>query len=90
MTMWLRIGGALLITLAVMACLEYFGISSLLSGRSADQVQHDAESRTRELFWFMIVALVMATSLLAAVRRWTGHLRRATAASPQLKRRDVL
>ena len=34
-------------------------------------------------------AVVMATSVLAAVRRWTGHLRRAVAPPPQLKRRDV-
>ena len=33
MIMWLRLGGALLVTLAVIACLEYFGVGSLLSGR---------------------------------------------------------
>jgi hypothetical protein len=86
MTMWLRIGGALLITVAVMACLEYFGVSSILGGRSADEVQHDAQSRAREFFWFMIFTVVMATSVLAAVRRCTADLRRAW---PPLRRRDV-
>ena len=89
MNMWLRIGGALLVTVAMVACLEYFGVSQLLGGRSADEVQHDAQSRARELFWFMIFAVVMATALLAAVRRWTRHLRRAVAPSPQLRRRHV-
>lgn len=89
MAMWLRIGGVLLVTMAVVACLEYFGVSSLLGGRSAEQVQSGAQGRTRELFWFMIFAVVMATSVLAAGRRWAGHLRRALAPAPSLKRRNV-
>jgi hypothetical protein len=77
MVMWLRLGGALLITIAVLACLEYFGVSSLLGGRSADEVQHDAEARAREFFWFMIFGVVMFMSVVAALRRWSGQLRHA-------------
>lgn len=89
MVMWLRIGGALLVTVTVVACLEYFGVSSLLGGRSAEDVQYGAQGRTRELFWFLIFAVVMATSVLAACRRWAGHFKRAVAVTPSLKRRDV-
>jgi hypothetical protein len=89
MIMWLRLGGALLVTVAVIACLEYFGVSSLLGGRSADDMQHDAQARAREIFWFAIFAVVMAMSVVAAVRRWSGQLRHALLVAPQLKRRDV-
>ena len=90
MVMWLRLGGALLVTVAVLGCLEYFGVSSLLGGRSADEVQHDAQSRARELFWFAIFGVVMVMSVVAAVRRWSGQLRHALIVAPQLKRRDVV
>jgi hypothetical protein len=89
MVMWLRLGAALLVTLAVMACLEYFGVGSFLSGRSADEVQHDAQSRARELFWFIIFGVVMFMSVVAALRRWTEQLRHALFVAPQLKRRQV-
>jgi hypothetical protein len=89
MVMWLRLGGALLVTVAVMACLEYFGVSSHLGGRSADEVQHEAQSRTRELFWFAIFGVVMFMSVVAALRRWAGQLRHAVSVSPQLRRRQV-
>lgn len=75
--MWLRLAGALLVTLAAIGALEYFGVSRILGGRSPDEVQEAAHGRTRELFWLVIFFVVMATSLLAAARRWTGHLRRA-------------
>jgi hypothetical protein len=88
MTMWLRLGGALLITILVMAALEYFGVSSLLGGRSAEDAQHDLDNRLSELFWLAMFTVVMVMSLVAAVRRWTGHLRRALA-MPLLKRRHV-
>jgi len=88
MAMWFRLAGALLITLLVLACLEYFGVSGVLSGRSADDMQHDAQIRLRELFWLAIFAVVMTMSVVAAVRRWTGQLRGAIA-TPQLRRRDV-
>jgi purine-cytosine permease-like protein len=87
MAMWLRLGGALLITVLVMACLEYFGVSAIFGGR-ADDVQHDAQSRMRELFWLAIFAVVMTMSVVAAMRRWAGQLRGALAA-PALRRRDV-
>jgi hypothetical protein len=77
MVMWLRLGGALLTTLVVMAVLDFFGAGSLFGGRSAEEVQHAAQERMRELFWLAIFALVMATSVLAAARRWAGHGRRA-------------
>ena len=74
--MWLRLAGALLVTLAAIGALEYFGVSRLLGGRSPDEAQA-AAGRSRELFWLMIFFVVMATSLLAAARRWAGQLRRA-------------
>jgi len=77
--MWLRLAGALLVTLAAIGALEYFGVSRLLGGRSPDEVQEAANGRTRELFWLMIFFVVMATSLLAAARRWAGQLKRALA-----------
>jgi hypothetical protein len=90
MIMWLRLGGALLITILVMAALEYFGVSSLLGGRSADEVhQPEAQARLRELFWFGIFAVVMTMSVVAALRRWSGQLRHALLVAPALKRRDV-
>jgi hypothetical protein len=76
MVMWLRLGGALLITIAVLAALEYFGVSSLLGGRSGE-VQHDAEARAREVFWFVIFGVVMFMSVVAALRRWSGQMRHA-------------
>ena len=90
MVRWLRLGAALLVTVTVMACLEYFGVSSLLGGRSGDEVQHDAQSRARELFWFAIFGVVMIMSVVAAARRWSGQLRHALVLTPQLKRRDVV
>jgi hypothetical protein len=89
MIMWLRLGGALLVTVAAMASLEYFGVSSILGGRSADEVQHDAQSRARELFWFVIFGVVMFMSVVAALRRWAGQLRHALFVAPQLKRRQA-
>jgi purine-cytosine permease-like protein len=88
MAMWVRLGGALLITLLVLACLEYFGVSAMLGGRAADDVQHDVESRLRELFWLAIFSVVMVMSVVAAVRRWTALLRGALVAPP-LGRRNV-
>jgi hypothetical protein len=70
MTMWLRLAGALLVTLAVLGCLDHWGVNSLVGGRSED-VAPAAHGRPREIFWFMIFAIVMATALLAAARRWT-------------------
>lgn len=82
--MWLRLAGALLVTLAAIGALEYFGVSRMLGGRAPDDAP-EAAGHTRELFWLLIFFVVMATSLLAAGRRWAGHLRRATAA-PQKRR----
>lgn len=89
MVMWLRIGGVLAITLAVVASLEYFGVSALLGGRGADDMHEAAHGRARELFWFAIFTVVMLTAVLAAMRRWTCHLRRAFAVAPALKRRSA-
>ena len=75
--MWLRLAGALMVTLAAIGALEYFGVSRLTGGRSPDEVQEAAHGRTRELFWLLIFFVVMATSLLAAARRWAGQLKRA-------------
>jgi hypothetical protein len=81
--MWLRLVGALLVTLAAIGALEYFGVSRLLGGRSPDEVQEAAHGRTREIFWLMIFFVVMATALLAAARRWAGQLRRAMGRKPR-------
>jgi len=75
--MWLRLAGALLVTLAAIGALEYFGVSRVLGGRTPDEVGEATRGRAGELFWLMIFFVVMATSLLAAARRWAGHLRRA-------------
>jgi len=81
MIMWLRLAGALVVTLGAIGALEYFGVSTLLGGRSAE-VQEAAHTRARELFWLMIFFVVMATSLLAAARRWAGHFRRVATPAP--------
>jgi hypothetical protein len=75
--MWLRLGGALLVTLAALGILERLGAGNSLVGRAPGEVQDAAHGRPREVFWFMIFAVVMATSLLAAARRGAEHLRRA-------------
>ena len=77
MIMWLRLVGALLVTLAAIGALEYFGVSRLLGGRAPDDAPSAAYGPSREVFWLLIFFVVMATSLLAAARRWAGHLRRA-------------
>jgi hypothetical protein len=79
MTMWFRVAGALALTWAALGCLDYFG--DLFAGRSGDDaVQHEAQQTwARDLFWFAIFAVVMATSLLAAARRGASHLKRALA-----------
>jgi hypothetical protein len=79
--MWLRLGAALLVTLAALGFLEYFGARNVMGGRAPDDVRNVTQGPTRELFWFAIFAIVMVTSLLAAIRRWTGQLKRAAAPS---------
>ena len=84
MVMWFRLAGALLVTLAAIGALEYFGVSRILGGRAPDEAPA-AQGRLGEFFWLMMFFVVMGTSLLAAARRWAGHLRRA--AAPQTRRR---
>jgi len=79
MAMWLRLGAALLVTLVAILALEFLGAGSSIADRTPGEVQEAARGRPREFFWFLIFAVVMATSLLAAARRWAGHLRRAVA-----------
>lgn len=83
--MWLRLAGALLVSLAAIGALEYFGVSRLMGARSPDDAP-EAAGRTQELFWLLIFFVVMATSLLAAGRRWAGHLRRALATTQGRRR----
>lgn len=80
--MWLRLAGALGVTLVAMGALEFFGVSRLLGGRTPNDVQEATHGRARELFWLLIFFVVMATSLLAAARRWAGQLKRAVARRP--------
>lgn len=79
MIMWVRVAGALALTWAALGCLDYFGVTALLGGRTGDDaVQHEAQQTwARDLFWFAIFAAVMATALLAAARRGAGHLKNA-------------
>ena len=82
MIMWIRVAGALALTWAALGCLDYFGV-----GRTGDDAVHHEVQQTwsRDLFWFGIFAIVMATSLLAAARRGAGQLRRALADGPGRK-----
>ncbi len=82
--MWLRLAGALLVTLAAIGAWEIFGVSRMLGGRTPDDARSAAYGRG-ELFWLLIFLVVMATSLLAAARRWAGHLKRAVSIAPQRK-----
>ena len=84
--MWLRLAGALLVTLAAIGALEYFGVGRLVGGRAPDD-SPAANGRLGELFWLAIFFIVMGTSLLAAARRWAGHLQRAVAIKPRSERR---
>lgn len=77
MAMWLRLAGALLVTLVAIGALEVLGAASAIAERTPIEVQDAAHARPRELFWFLIFAVVMATSVLAAARRGVGHLGRA-------------
>jgi hypothetical protein len=78
MSMWLRVAGALAVTLTALGCLDYWGLNPLV-GNQVDDLQEAIRGRARELFWFAVWALVMATSVLAALRRWAPTLRRAAA-----------
>jgi hypothetical protein len=84
--MWLRLAGALVVTLCAIGALEYFGVSRILGGRAPDEARVAAYAPAREIFWLMIFFVVMATSLLAAGRRWAEHLKRAMAASQGRRR----
>ena len=79
--MWLRLAGAVLVTLCAIGALEYFGVSRILGGRTPDDAQ-GSYAPAKEIFWVAIFFVVWATSLLAAVRRWGGHLKRALARAP--------
>jgi hypothetical protein len=59
--------------------------TSASAGCWADGAPAAANGRLGEFFWLMMFFVVMGTSLLAAARRWAGHLRRA--AVPQARRR---
>ena len=85
--MWLRLAGALLVTLAAIGALEYFGVSRILGGRAPDDAPA-AHGKLGEFFWLMMFFVVMGASLLAAARRWAGHLRRVAVVRP-LPRRDA-
>ncbi len=76
MIMWLRLVGALMVTLAAIGALEYLGVGRLLGGRSAQDASPEAQARAQEVFWALIFLVVWGTSLLAAMRRWAGHFGR--------------
>jgi hypothetical protein len=81
MTMWMRVAGALALTWAALGCLDYLGVTAFAGGRSGENAVHHGvqQAWARDLFWFAIFAVVMATALLAAARRGAGNLRRAIA-----------
>lgn len=81
--MWLRLAGALVVTLCAIGALEYFGVSRILGGRTPDEAPASAYAPAREIFWVAIFFVVWATSLLAAARRWGGHLKRAVVRNPR-------
>lgn len=74
--MWLRLAGALLVTVAALGAFEYFGISRLVGGQAPDDVREAAHGRGRELFWFAVFLVVMATALVSALRRSATNLYR--------------
>ncbi len=76
MNMWLRLFGALLVTMAAFGLLARFGVGDVFN-RAPAEVPEAAHGRPREFFWFLIFAVVMATSLLAAARRGREQLLRA-------------
>ena len=78
MLMWLRLAGAVVVTLCAIGALEYFGVSRILGGRTPEDAQA-SYAPAKEIFWVAIFFVVWATSLLAAVRRWGGQLKRAIA-----------
>jgi len=84
--MWLRLAGALLVTLLAIGALEVFGVGRLLGGRAPDEAPSAAYGRG-EIFWLLIFLVVMATSLLAAGRRWAEQLKRSLSPSPDRRRR---
>jgi hypothetical protein len=83
MLMWMRVAGALALTWVALGCLDYLGVTAFAGGRSGEDAVHHGMQQTwaRDLFWFAIFAVVMATAVLAAARRGVAHLRRATARS---------
>jgi hypothetical protein len=76
MSMWIRLAGAVLLTLAAFGLLERFGVGDVFN-RAPAEMPDAAHGRPREIFWFLIFAAVMATSLLAAARRGREQLVRA-------------
>ena len=76
MIMWFRVAGALALTWAAVGCLDYFGVIAFLGGRSGNDMHNPIQQTwARDLFWFAIFAVVMATALLAAARRGAASLR---------------
>lgn len=73
MSMWLRLGGAVAVTCALLFCLDQLRASPL-AGRLAAELQQGAAIRLRGLFWLMVFAVVMALSVVAAARRQAVRL----------------
>ena len=68
MGMWLRLGGAMAVTVALMLILDQLRPGAHSGG---------AAMRLRGLFWLAIFAVVMVMSVVAAARRQAAKLRRA-------------
>jgi len=76
MGMWLRLGGAVTATFALMLILDQLRAGPL-AGRIAAELQQGAAIRLRGLFWAAVFALVMVMSVVAAALRQLAKLRRS-------------
>ena len=77
MAMWLRLAGAVLVTVLIVSALDALGLRLGWGVRSFEEVQDDLQSRLRDAFWFAVCAFVMFMSVVAALRRWSGMAKRA-------------
>jgi hypothetical protein len=76
---WFRVVAFAILALSVVALLGVVGAGAVIGDQYADDVQGAAHERPREIFWFLLFTVVMATSLLAAVRRLADHALQAVA-----------
>jgi hypothetical protein len=76
MIVWLRLAGASVLALAALGALDYYGVFSLFGDSSSERADVTAH-RVRELFWYAIFLVVMATAVWSAARRFAEKLAKA-------------